>query len=176
MSQDITVAFVPGPDDDLDAVELDRLARALREEIRQLDEVDSVDQAIEGEAPEGTRAVDVAAIGELIVGAAQGVTALTAIIETVRAWFARRAAATPTPPPTLKVYDRRQQHRDRGRRRAAEGAARRVPRGRAQRTPEPQRAPHAGGPGSPAISTGLRWAPRSVPLTHSTNAPPSGAR
>ena len=103
MSQDITVAFVPGPDDDVDAAELDQLAHALREEILQVDEVDSVDQAILGEAPDGTKAVDVAAIGALIVGAAPGVTALTAIIETVRGWFARRAATAPAPPPPLKL-------------------------------------------------------------------------
>jgi hypothetical protein len=103
MSQDITVEFVPGPDDDVDAVELDDLAHALREEILQVDEVDSVEQAIEGEAPDGTKAVDVAAIGSLIVAAAPGVTALTSIITAVRSWFQRRADAAPTPPPPLKL-------------------------------------------------------------------------
>jgi len=103
MSQDITVEFVPGPDDDVDAAELDDLAHALRDEILQVDEVDSVEQTIEGLAPDGTKAVDVAAIGSLIVAAAPGVTALTSIITAVRGWFQRRAEAAPTPPPPLKL-------------------------------------------------------------------------
>ena len=50
-----------GADDDPD--EIDRLTQSLREEILLVDDVDSVDAASAGPAPEGTRAVDVAAIG-----------------------------------------------------------------------------------------------------------------
>lgn len=104
MSQDITVEFVSGADDDVDVAELELLTHSLREEILQVDEVDSVEQPIAGPAPEGAKAVDIAQIGALIVAAAPTVTALTKIIETVRGWFERRKAADPTAPtPTLRM-------------------------------------------------------------------------
>ena len=104
MSQDITVAFVGGADGDVDTGELERLAQSLRQEILQVDEVDSVEQPVAGPAPEGTKAVDIAQIGALVVAAAPGVAALTKIIETVRGWFAGRKAADPSAPtPTLKM-------------------------------------------------------------------------
>jgi hypothetical protein len=99
MSQEIAVELTAT--DDVDAEELDRLTQSLREEILLVDEVDSVEAAPGGPAPEGTRAVDVAAIGSLIVAAASGVQALGKVIETVRSWFARRAETAPAT--TLKM-------------------------------------------------------------------------
>jgi hypothetical protein len=66
MSEDIRVEFVGGTD--IDPAEIDALTMALREEILQVDEVDRVEQASEGPAPEGSKALDLAAIGALIVG------------------------------------------------------------------------------------------------------------
>ena len=103
MTQDITVEFVDAPDD-ADAAELERLTQSLRTEILQVDDVDSVEQPVSGAAPDGTRAVDVAQIGALVVAAAPGVAALTRIIDTVRGWFASRKAADPlATPAALKL-------------------------------------------------------------------------
>ena len=93
MSEDIRVEFVGGPD--ADAEELDALTRALRAEILEVDEVDRVDQAYAGPAPEGSKGLDVAAIGALVVGVAPGVQAIAKVIEVVRAWLANRSASTP---------------------------------------------------------------------------------
>ena len=103
MTQDITVELVGAPDE-LDAADLERLTQALRSEILQVDEVDSVEQPVTGPAPEGTKAVDVAQIGALIVAAAPGVAALTKIIDTVRGWFTNRRATEPSAAPlSLKI-------------------------------------------------------------------------
>lgn len=100
MTQDIMIELVAAQDDP-DLTEVERLTRSLREEILQVDEVDSVDQATVP-APEGAKAVDVAAIGELVVAAAPGLVALTKVVETVRGWFARRST-TSGPAPVLKM-------------------------------------------------------------------------
>jgi hypothetical protein len=100
MSQDIVIELVAAPEEH-DPAEVDRLTRSLCEEILQVDEVDSVDRTT-SPAPEGTKAVDVAAIGALVVAAAPGVVALTRVIDTVRGWFSRQPA-TSAPPPVLKM-------------------------------------------------------------------------
>src|SRR5687768_13776959 len=96
MSDDITVEFVTGPNSAADDAELEQLTLALREEILQLDEVDSVEQASAGPAPDGTRAIELAAIGALLVSAAPG--AATKVFQLVRAWLKGRPA-----PPPLKI-------------------------------------------------------------------------
>jgi len=100
MSQEIAVEFTAT--DDVDAAELDRLTQALRAEILQVDDVDTVDPATVA-APDGTKSVDVASIGALIVAAAPGVTALIKVIETVRGWFANRKATASSPTPALRM-------------------------------------------------------------------------
>lgn len=96
MSDDITVEFVTGPGSEADAAEIEQLTLALREEILQLDEVNAVEQATAGPAPEGTRAIELAAIGSLLVSVAPGAAAK--VFQLVRAWLAGR----PSPPP-LKI-------------------------------------------------------------------------
>lgn len=96
MSDDMLVEFVTGPDSAVDDAELEQLALALREEILQLDDVDAVEQATAGPAPEGTRAVELAAIGALLVSVAP--QAASKVFQLVRAWLAGR----PSPPP-LKI-------------------------------------------------------------------------
>jgi hypothetical protein len=49
-----------------DPVELDELTRQLRAEVNELD-VNSVEQVSAGQAPEGSKAVDMAALGQLAV-------------------------------------------------------------------------------------------------------------
>jgi hypothetical protein len=93
MSEDIRVEFVTGPG--ADPGELDALTRALRVEILEVDEVDRVDQASAGPAPEGSKGLEVAAIGALVVGVAPGVQAVAKVIEVVRSWLANRSASTP---------------------------------------------------------------------------------
>ena len=93
MSEDIRVEFVSGPD--ADPVEIDALMRALRAEILEVAEVDHVDQASAGPAPEGSKGLDVAAIGALVVGVAPGLQAVTKVIEVVRSWLANRSPSTP---------------------------------------------------------------------------------
>jgi Effector Associated Constant Component 1 len=93
MSEDIRVEFVSGPD--VDPAELDALTRALRAEILQVDEVDRVEQATAGPAPEGAKGLDVTAIGSLIVGISPGVQAIGKVVEVVRNWLASRVSSTP---------------------------------------------------------------------------------
>jgi hypothetical protein len=93
MGEIIRVEFVDGQD--VDPAELDALTRALRAEILEVDEVERVEQASAGPAPEGSKGLDVAAIGALIVGVAPGVQAAAKVIDVVRNWLANRSPATP---------------------------------------------------------------------------------
>lgn len=93
MSEDIRVEFVSGPD--ADPEEIDALTRALRAEILEVDEVDRVEQATAGPAPDGSKGLDVAAIGALVVGVAPGVQAVAKVIDAVRGWLANRSPSTP---------------------------------------------------------------------------------
>lgn len=71
-----------------DAEQLEELTRALREEILTLD-VESVVPRSGGDAPPGTRAVDAAAIGALVVSVAPALGALTRLVTTVVDWLRR---------------------------------------------------------------------------------------
>ena len=93
MSEEMRVEFVSGTD--ADPEELDALTRALRAEILEVDEVNRVEQASAGPAPEGSKGLDVAAIGALVVGVAPGVQAVAKVIEVVRSWLANRSPSTP---------------------------------------------------------------------------------
>lgn len=93
MSEEIRVEFMSGPE--ADPAEVDALSRALRAEILEVDEVDRVDQASAGPAPEGSKGLDVAAIGALVVGVTPGVQAVAKVIEVVRNWLANRPPSTP---------------------------------------------------------------------------------
>lgn len=93
MTEDIRVEFVSGPD--ADPEEIDALTRGLRAEILEVDEVDRVEQATGGPAPDGSKGLDVAAIGALVVGVAPGIQAVAKVIEVVRGWLANRSPSTP---------------------------------------------------------------------------------
>ena len=93
MSEDIRVEFMSGPD--ADPGEIDALTRSLRAEILEVEEVDRVEQDSAGPAPVGSKGLDVAAIGALVVGVAPGVQAAAKVIEVVRNWLANRSPSTP---------------------------------------------------------------------------------
>jgi hypothetical protein len=73
-------------DADADPERLDELTQSLRRELLELD-VDSVDQATAGPAPEGTRGLELAAIGALLVKAAASSEMLVKVIGVVRGWL-----------------------------------------------------------------------------------------
>jgi hypothetical protein len=64
------------------------LSGYLREELLQLD-VEDVKAPSGGPAPAGTRAVDVAAVGALLVDLGQSATGLQAVISAIRDWLGR---------------------------------------------------------------------------------------
>jgi len=71
-----------------DAEQLEELTRALRAEILTLD-VESVVPRSNGEAPPGTRGVDAAAVGALVVSVAPALGALARLVTTVVDWLRR---------------------------------------------------------------------------------------
>jgi hypothetical protein len=76
-----------------DARELEELTARLRRELLALD-VEAVERAPAGPAPEGTRAVDLAAIGTLLVTLGKGAAALAPLVAAVRSWLSARGAGT----------------------------------------------------------------------------------
>jgi hypothetical protein len=72
----------PGADED----ELERLAHSLRTELLELD-VDSVEPASAGPAPDDARAVEALMLGALIVKVGRSSEALSTLVRTVRGWL-----------------------------------------------------------------------------------------
>lgn len=79
-----------------DAAELDELTRQLRAEVRELN-VDSVERVSAGVAPEGTKAVDFAVIGQMAVTLAPAVVA--PLFDLLKSWVERK----PSTPVKVKV-------------------------------------------------------------------------
>jgi hypothetical protein len=71
-----------------DAERLDALTGRLRQELLQLD-VDDVQRTTAGPAPDGARAVDVAAIGALVVSIGSTAVGLKDVVSVVRGWLSR---------------------------------------------------------------------------------------
>ncbi len=86
--------FEPAADDEA----VDQVAQNLRAELLQLD-VSSVSPATAGPAPEGSKAVSLAAIGAIIVAVKGSAEAIDALVSTVRAWLKR----SPVPERTLRL-------------------------------------------------------------------------
>jgi hypothetical protein len=78
-----------GVEPDADAAELDDATRTLRRELLELD-VETVERPSGGPAPAGTRAVDAALLGTLLVTAADELVG--AVIQRVLGWLGRRAS------------------------------------------------------------------------------------
>jgi hypothetical protein len=77
----------------------DHLARALRGELLELD-VDSVEQATSGPAPDGTRGLDAASIGALVVTASASVDLVAKVVHVLRSWL---RSSPPQTQRTLKI-------------------------------------------------------------------------
>jgi hypothetical protein len=71
-----------GADED----ELERLARSLRAELLQLD-VDAVEPAASGPAPDDARAVEALVVGALVVRFARSSDTLSSLVHAVRGWI-----------------------------------------------------------------------------------------
>jgi hypothetical protein len=84
---ELAVAVDPGPDYDAD--ELLRLSQQLRVELVDLD-VDAVQFASGGPAPEGAKAAELLNIGGLVVILGLQRHVLRAVVDTVVAWLARQ--------------------------------------------------------------------------------------
>jgi hypothetical protein len=80
-------------EDGADAERVDALTGHLRRELVQLD-VDRVRPLPAGEAPPGTRGLDVTAVGGLLVTLGQSATGLAAVVTAIRSWLARSPAPT----------------------------------------------------------------------------------
>jgi len=75
-------------DDDLSPMEFDELTAALQRELLQLD-VDAVDRVSAGPAPDGSRGVDLAALGALLVQVGQAAPVLGQVVNVIQAWASR---------------------------------------------------------------------------------------
>lgn len=87
----IVVTADLGPD--ADAEETERQTMQLRNELLQLD-VDDVEHVSEGEAPEGTRAVELIALGSLLVKF--GPDVINAVADALQAWLGRAGSRSIT--------------------------------------------------------------------------------
>jgi len=81
-----------------DTARLDDLTLSLRDELLNLD-VEGVERLKAGEAPDGARAVDLAAVGALIVTLGQSGALVAKVVNTIREWLKR----DPEPMRTVKV-------------------------------------------------------------------------
>ena len=75
---------------DADETRLDELTRGLRQELLELD-VDDVSTASRGAAPEGTRGLEVAAVGTLLVMLKDNIPLIQQVVTAVRGWLDRGA-------------------------------------------------------------------------------------
>ena len=80
-------------DDDLSSYEFDELTSALQRELLQLD-VDAVDRVSAGPAPDGSRGVDLAALGALIVQVGKAAQVLGQVVAVLEAWADRSPKRT----------------------------------------------------------------------------------
>jgi hypothetical protein len=87
VDQPVALGIQVGVGPDADAAEVAEATLQLRRELLDLD-VDAVEPQQAGEPPSGTRAVDLAALGGLIVTIAQSAL-LPEVLGAVRAWLSR---------------------------------------------------------------------------------------
>jgi hypothetical protein len=85
-------------EDGADAERVGVLTGHLRRELAQLD-VERVSPLPAGEAPPGTRGLDAATIGGLLVSLGPAASGLAAVVTAIRGWLAR----TPGPARTVRV-------------------------------------------------------------------------
>jgi hypothetical protein len=83
----MTFGIHVGAGPDADAEEVAETTLRLRRELLALDQVDTVEVPRAGEAPPGSRAVELAALGALVVTVARG-PLLAAVVAALRTWLA----------------------------------------------------------------------------------------
>jgi hypothetical protein len=81
---------------DGDRTELDELTRQLRAEVEELN-IDSIDEVSAGVAPEGTKAADLTAIGQMAVTLAPAI--VPPLFDLLKSWVERK----PSTPVRIKV-------------------------------------------------------------------------
>jgi hypothetical protein len=96
MSEPVTDLLIELSLEGGDAVELDELTRQLQSEVGELN-VDSVEQVSTGIAPAGTKAVDMAAIGQMAVTLAPAV--IPPLFDLLKSWIDRK----PSTPVKIRV-------------------------------------------------------------------------
>lgn len=96
MSENQTELTIELSVDQGDSNEVDELSRQLQTEVEEL-MVDSVDRVSTGVAPAGTKAVDSAAVGQMIVALAP--TVIPPLFELLKSWVERK----PSTPVKIKV-------------------------------------------------------------------------
>jgi hypothetical protein len=78
---------------DADPADVDAATGRLRNELLELD-VDRVQRASAGEAPPGTRAAELVALGGLVVTLARNSDKIAAVVRTLQGWLARDSGRT----------------------------------------------------------------------------------
>jgi len=78
-----------------DDQELDELTESLRQDLLELD-VDSVSRPTLGPGPEGSKGLDLAAVGALLVALKSSVEVATQVVSAVRSWMHRTKGPTQT--------------------------------------------------------------------------------
>ena len=96
MSENPTELFIELLLDGGDDAELDELTRQLKAEVEEL-RVDSVEQVSAGEAPDGTKAVDMQLIGQMAVSLAPII--IPPLFELLKSWVERK----PSTPVKIRV-------------------------------------------------------------------------
>jgi hypothetical protein len=86
---DRAAASIEIHEQDASPEELDRLAEGLSRELSDLD-VDRVTKATAGEAPPGTRAFEIVAVGALIVEFARSSETLAKVVGVIKSWLGNR--------------------------------------------------------------------------------------
>lgn len=96
MSENTSTLFVELSVDGGDPAELDELTRQLAGEVNELN-VEQVEQVSAGDAPEGSKALDMAAIGELAVTLAPSL--IGPLFDLLKSWVERK----PSTPVKVRV-------------------------------------------------------------------------
>ena len=92
MSTELRIEILdPTADDE----ELNALTESLRQDLLALD-VDSVLRPTLGPAPEGTKGLDLAAVGAILVALKSSVEVATQVVSAVRSWMHRTKGSTQT--------------------------------------------------------------------------------
>jgi hypothetical protein len=78
---------------DADPETVDELTRNLRNELLDLD-VDSITQPAVGPAPEGSKGLELMAIGALLVQVKNSIPVVTSVVSAVRSWLQRGSSPT----------------------------------------------------------------------------------